>query len=280
MSKNSKIPSIFLMGILAIGMLPLFYFVSVEIGVAEASVGTLEVEEDSKDTFGRYIDNVSFGTNEMLKFDINYGFINAGTATMEVLNLIEYENRPCYQILTTATSNSFFSSFYKVEDSVESIVDAVGMFSWHFKKKLREGKYKSDRKYSFDQRNNQVIYNEDTIAVPSFVQDVLSLMYYIRTQELTPDKSIFADNFTDGKHYSIEVKVIKRERITVEAGTFDCILVEPLLQSVGVFKHEGKLSVWLTDDRLKMPVLMKSKVLVGSISAELTEYILGEIESF
>ena len=66
----------------------------------------------------------------------------------------------------------------------------------------------------------------------------------------------------------------------MEAGSFDCIVVEPLLQSVGVFKHEGKLKVWLTDDRLKMPVLMKSKVLVGSVSAELTDYQLGDIESF
>jgi len=53
-----------------------------------------------------------------------------------------------------------------------------------------------------------------------------------------------------------------------------------LLKTVGVFKHKGKLKVWLTDDRLKMPVLMKSKILVGSITAELTDYRLGDIEAF
>ena len=52
------------------------------------------------------------------------------------------------------------------------------------------------------------------------------------------------------------------------------------MQSVGVFQHEGKLKVWLTNDRLRLPVLMKSKVLVGSIAAELTSYKLGEIGSF
>jgi hypothetical protein len=57
-------------------------------------------------------------------------------------------------------------------------------------------------------------------------------------------------------------------------------VVEPLLQTVGVFKHQGKLKVWLTNDRLKIPVLMKSKIMVGSIEAELTDYRLGDIEVF
>ena len=55
---------------------------------------------------------------------------------------------------------------------------------------------------------------------------------------------------------------------------------ERIMMASGVFRHEGRLKVWLTDDRLKMPVLMKSKVLVGSISAELTDYQLGEIVEF
>ena len=104
--------------------------------------------------------------------------------------------------------------------------------------------------------------------------------YYVRTQNLQIGESLYFDSFADGKLYTLEVKIIKKETVSVKAGTFDCIVVEPLMQAVGVFKHQGNLTVWLTDDRLKMPVLMKSKVLVGSITAELTEYELGEIESF
>jgi hypothetical protein len=125
-----------------------------------------------------------------------------------------------------------------------------------------------------------VYYQKDTIEIPPYTQDPLSVLYYVRTQNLEVGKSLFIDNFTDGKLYPLEVRVLEKERITVKAGTFDCIVVEPLLQAAGVFKHEGKLKVWLTDDRLKMPVLMKSKVLVGSISAELTSYELGDIDAF
>jgi hypothetical protein len=262
-----------------VGVCPLLYFVSVEVGIAQPAGDTSGVGEGI-DSFDRYVENVAFGVNEKLTFDISYGFINAGTATLEVARLIDYESRPCYQVVSRAQSNSFFSTFYKVDDRVESIVDAIGIFSWRFEKNLREGTYRSDRMCTFDQRRHLVFYRDDTISTPSFVQDALSVLYYVRTQKLKPGTSLFIDNFTDGKLYPLEVKVLRRERVTVKAGTFDCLVVEPLLQSVGVFRHEGKLTVWLTDDRLKLPVLMKSKILVGSISAELTAYQLGDIEAF
>ena len=276
---NHWLQRIIMLLVVAVGVIPLFFFVSIELGIAEAA-SSAPVDQMSEDPLDRLVENVAFGVNEKLTFDINYGFINAGTATMEVARIIEYEDRPCYQILTHANSNGFFSSFYKVEDRVESIIDAIGLYSWRFEKNLKEGNYRADRIYTFDQRNSKVHYKEDTIAVPPFVQDALSVLYYIRTQELKVGESIHLDNFTDGKLYPLEVRILDKETITVEAGTFDCLVVEPLTQSVGVFKHEGRLKVWLTDDRLKMPVLMKSKVLVGSISAELTDYELGEIVTF
>ena len=277
MPKSSKLQNLLVIILCMVGFLPMFFFVSIEMGIAEASVDSSQM---SKVEFDPYVENVAFGVNEKFSFDINYGFVNAGTANMEVVRLIDYKKRPCYQIVTTANSNSFFSTFYKVEDKIESIVDAIGIFSWRFEKKLKEGSYRSDRMYEFDQKNNKVFYNEDTLVVPSQVQDAISVLYYIRTQDLKVGETIRVDNFTDGKLYPLEVDILKKETITVKAGTFDCIVVEPLQKGVGVFKNEGKLKVWLTDDRLKMPVQMKSKVIVGSITAELTDFQLGEIESF
>ncbi len=267
------------MAVLFCGLVPLFYFASLQFEITQALAEEVQPGSDTVE-FDRYVENVAFGVGESFSFDINYGFINAGTATMEVARLIEYGGRPCYQIVTRANSNSFFSTFYTVDDRVESIIDAIGLFSWRFEKNLREGSYRSIRIYAFDQREHWTVYKGDTIEVAPWVQDAISVLYYVRTQELKVGTSVYVDNFTDGENYELEVKVLKKENITVEAGNFDCIVVEPLTQSVGVFKHEGRLKVWLTDDRLKMPVLMKSKILVGSISAELTDFGLGEIEAF
>jgi len=279
MPHKSAISVILVVLLILAGVFPLLYFMLVEVGIAQSPEDSMAVTEGIN-SFDRYVENVAFGAKEKFTYDINYGFINAGEATMEVVRLIEFENRPCHQIVTRAKSNKFFSTFYKVDDRVESIIDAVGLFSWRFEKNLREGGYRDDRVCLFDQRNHVVLYQEDTISVPPYVQDALSVMYYIRTQTLEPGQILFVDNFTDGKLYPLEVRVLERERVEVKAGSFDCVVVEPLLKSVGVFKHEGKLRVWLTDDRLKMPVLMKSKILVGSITAELTDFRLGDIEVF
>ena len=256
--------------------MPVVYFAAAASGEADSTKVSTDSLTDPAQA-RRTIENNAFGVGEKLSFDVNYGFINAGTASMEVTRLIEYQERPCYQIQTFAHSNSFFSSFYRVEDRVESITDAVGIFSWRFEKDLSEGSYKAKRQCSFDQPRQLVMEGKDTIAVAPFIQDALSTLYFVRTQKLEVGKSLFLDNYVDGKPYKLEVKVLREETIKVDAGSFDCLVVEPLTSSVGVFKHEGRLTVWLTNDRLKMPVLMKSKVLVGSISAELTDFTLGEM---
>lgn len=261
---------------LIVVLLGIIYFTDILSGQASvnASTGGGDTGTD------RYIENVAFGPGEKLSFDLDYGFINAGYATMEVVDLIEYNERPCHLIVSTAHSNKFFSSFYNVEDRVESVVDANGIFSWHFEKNQNEGGYHANKSYSFDQVNHVVNYEDSLIQVAAYIQDALSSLYFVRTLPLKVGESVLIDNFTDGKHYPLEVKVLKKETIKVKAGIFDCLVLEPFLQSHGIFRHEGKLKVWVTDDRIKMPVLMKSKVIVGSISAELTAYELGEIVEF
>jgi hypothetical protein len=68
------------------------------------------------------------------------------------------------------------------------------------------------------------------------------------------------------------VTVTGRERVETPAGAFDCLLVEPTLRSGAFFKNEGKLTIWLTDDARRMPVLMRSKLPIGAISVELIEW--------
>ena len=269
--------------IAAAGLLMAFgYHLTTQYGQAQPAAAAMvgSAADSLSRAVGRAVDNVAFGVGERLCFDIGYGFINAGTATMEVLDVIDYNGRPAYQIVSTAQSNKFFSSFYPVNDRVESIMDAVGLFSWRFQKTLREGGYRANQEYAIDQVKHAVVYNNDTITVAAYVQDALSALYFVRTQPLEVGQSVFVDNFTDGGNYPLEVRVYRREKVKIKAGEFNCLVVEPLLQTTGVFKHEGKLTVWLTDDRVRLPVLMKSKVVVGSISAELTDYKLGRLEEF
>lgn len=226
----------------------------------------------------RVITNRAFGVGERFVFSVGWEFINAGTAVMEIPDVVRLNGRRCYHLVSTAKSNNVFSVFFKVDDRVESFMDVHGLYSLRYDKHLSEGKFKSEASMVFDQENHLAIYDagQDTFSVPEYVQDVLSAFYFVRTQELTVGQSLFVDNHTDKKNYPLEVKVLRREKVKVPAGEFQCLVVEPILQTPGIFEQKGKLTVWLTDDEVKMPVLMKSKVAIGSIVTELTGYQLGE----
>ncbi len=228
----------------------------------------------------RPIRNFSFGVGETLHYDIGWQSIVAGKGQMVVNAPVDTNQRLCFPVVSTVESTPFFSTFYRVDDSAVSFIDVRQIYPVRFEKYLREGKYRSDQIADFDATTGKAYTPKDTLDIPAYVQDALSLLYYVRTLDMKPETEFTVDNFTGKKSYTLTVRILHRERIEVKAGTFSTIVVEPLLQAAGLFKQEGKLKVWLTDDRLHLPVLMKSKVLVGSIVAELTDYRLGTVRRY
>ena len=215
---------------------------------------------------------VGFGVGEKLVFSVQYGLITAGEATLEVRNLATIRGRPCYRVVSDARTNDFFSKFYQVRDRYESYMDTTELYSLHYEKHIREGKFKRDEVVEFDQSGHRAIYKDKVVPIPPMAHDVLSALYFVRTLPLEVGQSIAIANHIDGKNYPLIVKVHGRERVKVDAGEFDCLVVEPILRGPGVFTQKGRLTVWLTDDEVRMPVLMKSKVVIGHVAAILKSY--------
>ena len=82
----------------------------------------------------------------------------------------------------------------------------------------------------------------------------------------------YLQNFFDGKVNKLGVKIHKRETVSVTAGTFKTIKIEPLVVDGGLFKSEGNIFIWLTDDENKVPVKVSTKILIGDVYAELIKY--------
>lgn len=219
---------------------------------------------------------VGFGEGEKLVFSVQYGIVSAGDASLEIRNLAELDGSVCYRIVSNARTNDVFSVFFKVRDRFESYLDTTLLYSLRYEKHVREGKFKRDDVVDFDQRRHMAVYKDREIPIAPRTQDVLSALYYIRTLPLEVGQSISVANHTDGKNYPLVIKVLREETVKVDAGTFDCIVVEPILRGPAIFTQKGRLTVWLTDDRYKMPVLMKSKVVIGSVAAVLKEYTLAD----
>ena len=232
----------------------------------------------------RKVENKAFRAGEKLTFNVNYGFVTAGIATMEIDGIRRISARNAYHVLFRVNTVPSFDWIFKVRDRYETFIDTEGLFPWRFEQHIREGSYSRDFSAFFDQRRGKAKTSDGQYDIPPYVNDILSAFYYARTLDYSKMKvndMVLLQNFYKDKVYDLNVKYLGKETVTVTAGTFDCIIVEPLVQEGGLFKSEGSITVWLSDDDLKLPIKVKTKVVIGSIDAELTKYegLAGKLTS-
>ncbi len=220
-------------------------------------------------------------SRESLKYGLYYSFIKAGTAYIKTRGITEYKGKQAYLIQTTAFSASVIDSVFKVRDINYSWLDVESLHSLGYSQSLREGNYVRDEWVSFDPANHryygQIQKKKEprTLAgdLDSPVLDMLTSLYYVRSQPLEIGHDISFDIINREARYPLLVKVLGKETVKTPAGKFNCWVVEPQFRGEGIFVAKGKsLKVWLTDDAYRMPVKMSVEVFIGSVSAELLEY--------
>jgi hypothetical protein len=239
-----------------------------------ASPDTARADSGSQFQFRR-VSNSAYGIGERLVFDINYGLITAGEAIMSVPSYDSVAGRRCFRVEFFVNSLPSFSWIYRVEDRYLTFIDEETLAPWRFEQHIREGSYKRDFVAEFDQVKKIANTPDSIYQVPEYVHDIMSAFYYARTYDFSdsrPGDSFLLQNFYKDKTYDLVVKFLGRQELEVEAGTFRTIVLEPLIKEGGLFKSEGRVVVWLTDDERKIPVRVNSKILIGSIDSELRSY--------
>lgn len=216
----------------------------------------------------------SFSEGERLVYDINWLGMNVGTGTLEVEAKEPYQDREAFRIISKTRSNKLISLFYPVEDHIESLVDADEFFPYLIQVQQRHGRKRVSKQILFDQEEHQATITHQgkiqTFSIPPQVQDSLSCLYFLRTlQDLPIGQSVFMDVHESKKNWRVEVQILARERVNVPAGTFDTIKVKAKIQYEGVLMDKGDITIWVTDDERRIPVLMKGKITIGSITASL-----------
>lgn len=224
----------------------------------------------------RQLTNNAFEVGERLTFNIDYGFITAGQATMSIPDYQYLDGHPTQEIRIEARSGSTFDWVFKVRDRYETFLDYQGLFPWRFEQHVREGSYSKDYQADFNPLTQTATTSDGhTFQTPQYVHDIVSAFYYIRTLDLTNTHRgdvIHLQNFFDGETHPLDVRILGHQQIEVPVGTFECCVLEPMVVAGGLFKSEGSIRIWVTDDNDHIPVQMSSKILIGSIDAKLVKY--------
>lgn len=219
----------------------------------------------------------AFRPGERLTFILKWTIIPAGEAVLEVLPREHMTGIDAYHFVLTARSNAFVDAFYMVRDRIDAWADSGMRQSLLYRKKQHEGSTRRDITVSFDWEDMTVQYTNhgeawEPIPITAGTFDPLSIFYWSRTADLV-DGGRMQRSVTDGKKHVMGVAdVVRRETVTVPAGTFDTFLIEPDLAHVGgVFEKspDAKIQLWVSADHRRLPVKLKSQVIVGSFSGEL-----------
>ena len=237
-----------------------------------------EITSEEKPFEFRKVENKAFRDGEFLKYKFAYGIMNAGEATLEVKKVKKkIQNRDILHIIGRGYSISAFDWFFKVRDKYETYLDEEGIFPWLFVRRIEEGGYKKEQDYKFFQNEEKVehVQKKEEHKVPQGVQDMISSFYYARTIDYSKAKKddVFEfESFVDGELYPIKIKFAGIKTIKIDAGKFECMVFHPVVQEGRVFKNDDDLTVYITNDENKIPILARAKVLVGSIRMELIDY--------
>jgi hypothetical protein len=221
---------------------------------------------------------VPFGPGEKLGFKITLGpFGQVGRGTMEIDHVEIVHGHPTYDIRFQIKGGIPFA---RVDDRMESWLDVTQLISRRFHQDTKEVRYERHRKFDFFPEEKRWVRtdNAETGELPTDRPlDDVSFLYYVRTLPLEVGKTYTLDRYFQPNGNPVVVKVLRKDTVTVPAGTFRTIVVQPVIQTKGLFGKGGRAEVFFSDDERRLVVLLKSSVpIIGSLNMHLESYRKGE----
>jgi hypothetical protein len=218
----------------------------------------------------------AFRLGEKLTFRVHYGVFEAGEAVLTIKNTYDtLGGRLCYHVVGIGTTASGVDPFFKVRDRYESIIDKQALIPWLFIRRVDEGGYKINENVIFSHYHNTATSEKGTFPIPDNIQDLVSAFYYARSLDFSNVKEgeVFPIKaFLDNEVIPLNLKFIGRDKVKTKQGTFRCLKFRPLLQEGRIFKEQEDMTIWISDDKNKIPIRVQAEILVGSIKMDIKEY--------
>jgi len=226
---------------------------------------------------------------EKLVYDVSWLGISVGQIILENHGLEEVEGEETYHLTFITLSNEFLSNFFKIEDTVHTWISKEGGYPLRFEKQVKEGHYSKYQVVKYDHDQRLAFYQRKdrdgkikTMPIPPGAQDVFSTLYWVRRQNLTPGEKLFLDVNADKKNWVVRIEVVDRGVLETEAmGKRWAFVLEPSATHEGKALEKGKMQVWMTACRRRIPLAFKVKTpIFGSARAILTEAVLPPLPEY
>ena len=241
------------------------------LGFVHSPTATAQSDSSSSTTPTPMLKSFPFGAGERMEYVAKYGWNNIGRGSMEVLRVEDLRGRPAVHTNFQLKGRYlFFSANYVLE----SWVDQASFTSMRFTSDNDEDAIEKDKVYEiFGERQTYSVNNGAELPSVSDPLDEGALLYFVRTLDLEVGQTYTLNRYFRPDRNPVIVKVLRKQTIKVPAGTFNTIVVQPIIKSKGIFSEGGKAEVWLSDDKDRVMVQMRVRLSVATISLQLTKHI-------
>ncbi len=223
----------------------------------------------------------SFKSGESLKFRIHYGFFNASYATLD-LEEQTLNNKKIFKATAIGRTTGIARFFFKVEDIYETYFYPSLVKPLKSTRNIYEGGYTKNVIIDYDYTNNIAKVNDiknsktTTVEIQENVQDLISTFYFLRNHfdvnSLKINDFIRITIFFDAENYPFRMKFLGYENIQTKFGEINCLKFRPYIESGRVFSDSESLTLWVSNDKNKIPIKIEAGLRIGSIEADLEEF--------
>jgi hypothetical protein len=213
---------------------------------------------------------------EHAEYKVTLGAMDAGTGSMEIAGHESVDGHDTYHAVLRIEGGL---GPLRVDDRFESWMDAAAfndrpnLFSRRFAQDQRELGNRRQRTYEISPEKKQyrrVDTDETSPLGTDRPLDDVSVVYYARGLPLKVGDTYTIDRYFKKEANPIVLRVLRRESVTVPAGTFNTIVVRPIIKTSGLFGEGGEAELFFSDDASHTLVQMTSKVpLLGALALHL-----------
>lgn len=227
-----------------------------------------------------------FQLGETFTYNISWKIFDAGIATMTLDDRFRYQDDEVYKITATVKSSGLIATLFPVQDFFESYLEVKENCSRKIVKQVNEGWRHREITVAFDPHIRKALMQDKNLSkpqepvkqsetsIPPCVQDVLSSLYVVRAMPMKVGDHFRLAINDGGRTYDVEVEVQAEEMLKTPAGSFNTFRVEPQVFD-GLFKKKGRMFIWFSKDAAKVPVQIRARILIGTITATLAKIEKG-----
>lgn len=229
----------------------------------------------------------AFQYGEVLSFKLSYSSALTGNVTAgSILSKVNYDINPItkqksYHLILDGETRGAFRWFYKAHNVYDSYLNPKTLLPEFYSERKKEGSYTANMDVIFNQESGaiQTINNKNNdirnYSTTHKVQDLLSILYYIRTWDLSNlelNQQFAINLFMDDSVYNIQFVFTGYETIDTELGIIRTLKFVPHVVTGGVFGEETPMTIYVSDDKNHLPVLAEGKLMIGKARIELIEH--------